>query len=72
MAAQNEKDRQIWMVLALIMEELKKFRRISAVSTRNLPDLLFEAAGKSHHEYIAYVNSKLFVFSPFYSRFIKI
>jgi len=45
MAAQNEKDRQIWMVLALIMEELKKFRRISAVSTRNLPDLLFEAAG---------------------------
>ena len=50
MAAQNEKDRQIWMVLALIMEELKKFRRISAVSTRNLPDLLFEAAGKSCHE----------------------
>merc|ERR1712198_48703 len=45
MAAQKEKDRQIWMVLALIMEELKKFRRISAVSTRNLPDLLFEAAG---------------------------
>ena len=44
-AAQREKDRQIMMVLERILEELKKFRRMTTVNTRNLPDLLFEAAG---------------------------
>merc|ERR1719336_2505664 len=47
MAAQKEKDRQIEIVLEKILEELKKFRRMTTVKTRNLPDLLFEAAGSS-------------------------
>ena len=47
LAAQKEKDRQIMMVLEKILEELKKFRRMTTVKTRNLPDLLFEAAGSS-------------------------
>ena len=44
-AAQREKDKQIMMVLEKILEELKKFHRMTMVKTRNLPDLLFEAAG---------------------------
>ena len=44
-AAQREKDKQIMMVLEKILEELKKFHRMTTVKTRNLPDLLFEAAG---------------------------
>jgi len=47
MAAQKEKDRQIEIVLEKILEELKKFRRMTTVKTRNLPDLLFEAAASS-------------------------
>ena len=44
-AAQREKDKQIMRVLEKILEELKKFHRMTTVKTRNLPDLLFEAAG---------------------------
>ena len=44
-AAIKEKDRQTMLVLNLILEELKKCRRITSVRTRNLPDLLTEAAG---------------------------
>ena len=47
MAAQMENDRQIQIVLEKILVELKKLHSLTTVKTRNLPDLLFEAAGNS-------------------------
>jgi len=47
MAAQKENDRQIQIVLEKILVELRKLHTLTTVKTRNLPDLLSEAAASS-------------------------
>ena len=57
MAAQRENDRQIQIVLAKILVELQKLHTMTAVKTRNLPDLLFEAAASSSGSSLAPVET---------------
>ena len=45
MAAQNEKDKQIQLVLDKIYAELKKLHSVNQAVVRNLPDLLEGATG---------------------------
>ena len=45
MAAQKEKDKQIELVLAKILQELKKLHGSNQPGARNLPDLIDGTAG---------------------------
>ena len=47
MAAQQENDRQIQIVLEKILVELRKLHNPTTVKTMNLPDLMIEAGGSS-------------------------
>ena len=57
MAAQAENDRQIKIVLEKILMELQKLHTLTSVKTRNLPDVLFEAAASSSGSSLAPVET---------------
>ena len=57
MAAQQEKDRQIKLVLEKILVELQKLHTMTSFPSRNLPDLLFEAAASSSGSSLAPVET---------------
>ena len=57
LAAQKENDRQIKIVLEKILVELQKLHTMTSFKTRNLPDLLFEAAASSSGSSLAPVET---------------